>query len=81
VVPRDVTGKGAVVRRVLRRPALRRAVPVYLGDDLSDEAAFRAARRGVTIRVGKARPTAARYRLAGTRDVRTLLALLAQALR
>jgi trehalose 6-phosphate phosphatase len=81
VVPKDVTGKGAVVRRVLQRPGLRRAVPIYLGDDLSDEAAFRAARHGVTIRVGEGRPTAARYQLAGTREVRELLGLLAQALR
>ena len=81
VVPRDVPGKGATVRQVLRRPALRRAMPIYLGDDLSDEGAFRAARHGVTIRVGKSRPTAARYRLAGTNDVLELLGLLAQALR
>ncbi len=81
VVPRGVTGKGAVVSRLLRGPALRCAVPIYVGDDLSDEAAFRAARHGVTIRVGQARPTAARYQLADASDVRELLALLAQALR
>jgi trehalose 6-phosphate phosphatase len=81
VVPRDVPGKGATVRQVLRRPALRRAIPIYLGDDLSDEGAFRAARRGVTVRVGKPRPTAARYRLGDTSDVLELLGLLAEALR
>jgi trehalose-phosphatase len=81
VVPRAVTGKGAAVRQVLRRPALRRAVPIYLGDDVSDEGAFRAARRGVTIRVGAARATAAKYQLANPRAVRELLELLAQALR
>ena len=81
VVPREVAGKGAVVRRLLRAPALRRAVPVYLGDDISDEAAFRAARRGVTIKVGAATPTAAQYRLATTGEVRELLGLIAEALR
>ena len=81
VVPRDVTGKGVAVTRLLRGRDLRQAVPIYLGDDVSDEAGFRAARRGVTIRVGAARPTAARYRLAGTGEVRELLGLLAQALR
>ena len=81
VVPRGVTGKGAVVRRLLRGPSLRRAVPIYLGDDLTDEPAFRAARHGVTIRVGEARPTAARYRLSDPSDVRELLSLLAEALR
>jgi trehalose 6-phosphate phosphatase len=81
VVPRDVQGKGAVVRRLLRRAALRRAVPIYLGDDLSDEPAFRAARRGVTIRVGAGRPTAAQYMLRDPDDVREFLGLLATALR
>jgi len=80
VVSRDVAGKGATVRQLLRRPALRRAVPIYLGDDLSDEGAFLAARRGVTVKVGNARPTAAQYRLAGVGEVRELLGLLAQAL-
>jgi trehalose 6-phosphate phosphatase len=80
VVSRDVAGKGATVRQLLRRPALRDAVPIYLGDDLSDESAFLAARRGVTVKVGKARPTAAQYRLAGVGEVRQLLGLLAQAL-
>jgi trehalose 6-phosphate phosphatase len=81
VVPRGVTGKGAVVSRLLRAPALRHAVPIYLGDDLSDEPAFRAARHGVTIQVGRPRPTAARYRLAGASDVRELLSVIAHALR
>jgi trehalose 6-phosphate phosphatase len=81
VVPRDVQGKGVVVRRLLRRASLRGAVPIYLGDDLSDEAAFRAARRGVTIRVGSPRRTAAKYRLRSTDDVREFLGLLAKALR
>jgi hypothetical protein len=34
----------------------------------------------VTVKVGKARPTAAQYRLAGVGEVRQLLGLLAQAL-
>ena len=81
VVPGGVTGKGAVVSRLLRLPALRRAVPIYLGDDLSDESAFRAARHGVTIRVGPDRPTAARYQLACASEVREFLSALAHALR
>ena len=81
VVPREARGKGATVTRLLRCPELQRAMPIYLGDDLSDEGAFRAARRGVTVRVGNVRPTAARYRLAGVGEVRELLELLAQALR
>jgi trehalose-phosphatase len=40
-------------------------LPVYLGDDTTDEDAFRAlGREGVTIRVGDSgSPTAARHRL------------------
>jgi trehalose 6-phosphate phosphatase len=81
VVSRDVAGKGATVRQLLRQPALRSAVPIYLGDDFSDEGGFLAARRGVTVKVGKTRPTAAHYRVAGVGQVRELLGLLAQALR
>jgi len=81
VVPRDVRGKGAVVRQLLRRPALTRALPIYLGDDLSDESAFRALGRGVTVRVGSGRPTAARYALRNPSDVCAFLEQLADALR
>jgi trehalose 6-phosphate phosphatase len=80
VVPPDVRGKGAVIRQLLRRPAWRHALPVYLGDDLSDESAFRAARRGVTVRVGSERRTAARHRLKDPSGVRAFLEMLADAL-
>ncbi len=41
-----------------------RATPVYLGDDRTDEDAFRAlAGRGLTVCIGGRRPTAAQYRL------------------
>jgi trehalose 6-phosphate phosphatase len=81
VVPREVRGKGAVIRQLLGRPALRRALPIYLGDDLSDESAFRAVRRGVTVRVGLPRPTAARYTLRNPAEVCEFLQLLGVALR
>lgn len=38
-----------------------RAVPVYIGDSLTDEDAFRALHDGITIRVGNRRGSAARY--------------------
>jgi trehalose 6-phosphate phosphatase len=81
VVPREIRGKGAVVRQLLRRPALHRALPIYLGDDLSDESAFRALGRGVTVRVGSRRRTAARYALRNPSDVCAFLQELAAALR
>jgi trehalose 6-phosphate phosphatase len=81
VVPREIRGKGAVIRQLLVQPALKRALVIYLGDDLSDESAFRAVRRGVTVRVGLPRPTAARYALRDPAEVCEFLQLLEVALR
>ncbi|MGQ9588838.1 MAG: trehalose-phosphatase [Planctomycetota bacterium] len=57
-------------------------VPLYLGDDTTDEDAFRAVRdAGVGIAVLEApRPTAARYRLASVEEVRRFLERLAERL-
>lgn len=57
--------KGKAVRCLQARlDPQRRATPVYLGDDRTDEDAFRAlAGRGLTVCIGDRRPTAARYRL------------------
>jgi trehalose-phosphatase len=72
VVPRGLD-KGAAVRRELA--ALDRTVlPIYLGDDFSDEAAFAAvASRGVGIQVGGRAPTRAHYRLEGQERVHYFL--------
>jgi len=53
-------------------------LPVYIGDDLTDEDAFEAlAGHGVGIVVrDDARPTAARYALESPEEVRTFLTLL-----
>ena len=62
VLPAAIGDKGAAVRRELSLiPA--HALPVYVGDDYSDEPAFAALRHGVPIHVGKRRSTRARYRL------------------
>jgi alpha,alpha-trehalase len=66
--------KGEAVRWLLARPALRNRMPVYLGDDTTDEDAFRVVRmNGVGVLVGASRRSAARYRLTGPADVRRLL--------
>ena len=61
----------------------RDCFPVYLGDDRSDEDAFRALRdRGATIRVGPPRRTSlARHRLPDPRAVHDLLELIASTAR
>lgn len=54
-----------------------RRFPIYIGDDRTDEDAFRAlGDRGLTIRVGTGRRTAARHRLRSVEDVWKLLAAL-----
>ena len=56
------------------------AVPLYLGDDVTDEDAFRAiADRGIGILVaGESRETAAAYSLRSTEEVRAFLEKLAK---
>jgi trehalose 6-phosphate phosphatase len=72
VLPKEVKGKGAAVLDLLRKlPGS--PLPVYAGDDTTDEAAFEALPRGITIRVGKPRPTRARYQLRGPGEVRMFL--------
>jgi trehalose-6-phosphatase len=53
---------------------------VYFGDDLSDEPAFAAASRGVSVLVRSARPTRAHYTVAGTAQVVTWLRQMEAAL-
>jgi trehalose-phosphatase len=72
IVPREVQGKGVAMReftRSLRAPFL----PIYVGDDLTDEPAFVALRRGITVRVGDFSRTKARFRLRNPEEVCTFL--------
>ena len=52
ILPREVGDKGSAVRRELSRFE-RRALPIYIGDDVTDESAFLALPGGLTIRVGR----------------------------
>ncbi|HEX8482843.1 MAG TPA: trehalose-phosphatase [Allosphingosinicella sp.] len=67
--------KGAAVRRLMGEPPFKGARPVFVGDDLTDEDAFRAAASlgGDGVLVGPPRPTAARWRLNGVADVHAWL--------
>jgi trehalose 6-phosphate phosphatase len=63
--------KGAALRRLMAEPPFAGARPVFVGDDLTDEDAFRAAvgLGGEGVLVGPARPSAARWRLEGVAGV------------
>lgn len=68
--------KGTAVQRMMARPPMTGTTPLVLGDDLTDEAAFAAARAlgGAGILIGPARETAALYALPGVADARAWLA-------
>lgn len=67
--------KGAALRLLMAEPPFAGARPVFVGDDLTDEDAFRAAAAlgGEGVLVGPARPTAARWRLDGVAGVTSWL--------
>ncbi len=73
VAPLSIGDKGLAVRKVLGEPYFRGALPIYFGDDLSDEPAFAAARKGISILVGKRRATRARFSLRGPAEVAAAL--------
>jgi trehalose-phosphatase len=81
VAPADGWGKGKIVLWIMakQRSALKekKIMPVYIGDDLTDEDAFKALKgRGVTIFVGKPGSSGADYYLRGTREVAKFLRLI-----
>ncbi len=73
VLPRALEDKGAAMRALLGENYRRDLLPIYLGDDLSDESAFAALRRGFTVRVGPRARTRARYTLRDPEDARDFL--------
>lgn len=67
--------KGAAVRWLIDHPTLTGRTPVYVGDDTTDEDAFRAIRPdGIGILVGPPRRSAARYCLPSPAHVRRFIA-------
>lgn len=57
--------KGVAITRLMQRAAMADTRPVFVGDDLTDEAGFAVAKSlgGAGVLVGNARPTAADFRL------------------
>jgi trehalose 6-phosphate phosphatase len=67
--------KGAVVAAFMTEPPFAGHAPVFIGDDLTDEDGFRAAREmgGYGVVVGPRRPTTASFALSGVVAVRMWL--------
>ncbi len=74
--------KGSAVRAFMAEAPFRARVPVFLGDDVTDEDAFEAinALDGISIHVGKSLNSAARYRLDDVDQVLRWLTSLADSL-
>jgi trehalose 6-phosphate phosphatase len=72
VVPAKIVGKGEAVRTILQQ-CPEETLPICVGDDVTDEAAFQELRGGVTIRVGEHRRTRARYYLRNPSEVEEFL--------
>jgi trehalose-phosphatase len=68
VVPNHVQGKGVAIRHLLGH-VRHDFLPIYVGDDISDEPALAELRHGITIRVAPAHRTQARYRLDDSEEV------------
>ncbi len=66
--------KGQVVRELCRRAGKPDKEPLYIGDDMTDEDAFKALSRGGAVRVGKTNGSAASFYLARQSDVERFLA-------
>jgi len=81
VAPVSIGNKGVAVRNILSQTAMRGALPIYFGDDLSDEPAFAAAGKGVSVLVGKRRATQARFFLRGPAEVTAALSKMEETIR
>lgn len=69
------TDKGSAVRAFMAEPPFAGRVPIFVGDDLTDEDGFAAALAlgGFAVLVGPERPTAANWRLAEVAELRDWL--------
>lgn len=81
VAPVLIGDKGIAVRKFLDQPDMRGALPIYFGDDFSDEPAFAAAGRGISVLVGKRRATQAQYCVRGPVEVTEALSRMEKIIR
>jgi trehalose 6-phosphate phosphatase len=66
--------KGAAIRRIMEIEPFAGRMPVFIGDDISDEAGFKTINEmnGYSVKVGPGM-TSAKYRLRGVTEVREWL--------
>ena len=72
LLPHEIDGKGAAACAVLATMPVG-TLPIFAGDDTTDESAFTALRDGLTIRVGNKVQTQARFILRDPEEVRVFL--------
>jgi trehalose 6-phosphate phosphatase len=72
--------KGAALRQLMEQPPFRGRVPIFAGDDTSDEDAFEVVNRlgGISVRVGEGGQTAARYCLSDPQQLHGWLRVMAE---
>jgi len=68
--------KGMAIRWIKETSKLTDALAIYIGDDVTDEAAFSAIPDGISIRVGRSAHTLAKYHLPKQEAVQRFLAWL-----
>lgn len=78
IVPLSDWDKGKAVCWIQQHLNDGKALPIYLGDDLTDEDAFRVLPDGITVKVGSFTGTSARYSLPDPEAVHEFLTWLAQ---
>jgi trehalose 6-phosphate phosphatase len=78
--PRHLT-KGSAMRRLMERAPFRDRIPIFAGDDTTDEDAFEVVNGlgGISLRVGDDTPTAAKFRLSSPDQLRSWLLEVADA--
>lgn len=77
ILPDLARDKGEALKRIAGCLGIPRSAVLYLGDDATDEAAFRAIPNGISVSIGPSRPSAAHWMARDPDDVRQLLAWLA----
>jgi trehalose 6-phosphate phosphatase len=72
LLPHQIDGKGPAVHALLAKSS-NPVLPIFVGDDTSDESAFAVVRGGLSIHVGRGHRTKARFRLRNPAEVAQFL--------